>query len=234
MKKALRALILTVVVLGLVAAGGASLWLGRGVKLAVERFAPAIVGAPVTVGAVVLAPFSGAGTVTNLEIGNPPGFKGPFAVRVGSIEVKIRLSSLASDTVHVERIVVKEPQINYELGPGGSNLARLQKNAEGAKGKPSASQGGKSLEIGLLSVSGGQVGMTASALGEGAKLPLPDVQLRNLGGKGRSPADAAAEVLGAVSGSATRAVANIGGKALDAAASQVLGRLGGLLKGKKK
>ncbi len=199
-----------------------------------ERFAPGIVGAPVTVGSVMLAPLSGAGTITNLEIGNPPGFKGPFAVRVGSIEVKIKLASLASDTIRVERVVVKRPQINYELGSGGSNLARLQKNAAAAGGKPGPSQGGKSLEIGLLSVSGGEVGLAASALGAGAKLPLPDVQLRDLGGKGRSPADAAAEALSAISGSAAKAVSGLGSKVVDAAASQVLGRLGGMLKGKKK
>lgn len=232
MKKALRALILLVVVLGLVAAGAASLWLGRGVKLAVEKFGPGIVGAPVSVGAVVLAPFSGAGTITNLEIGNPPGFKGPYAVRVGSIEMKIKLASLAKDTVVVEKVIVKEPQINYELGPGGSNLARLQKNAEGAKGRPSPSQGGRSLQIGLLSVSGGRIGLAAAALGK-TELPLPDVKLTNLGGKGKSPADAAAEALSAITGSATRAVSNVGSKVVDAAASQVLGRLGGLLKGKK-
>ncbi|UPT75493.1 MAG: hypothetical protein M0D55_07390 [Elusimicrobiota bacterium] len=232
MKKGLRALFLLVLILGLVAAGAASLWLGRGVKLAVERFGPGIVGAPVTVGAVVLAPFSGVGTITNLEIGNPPGFKGPYALRVGSIEVKIKLATLARETVVVERVVIKEPRINYELGPGGSNLARLQKNAEGGKGKPAASQGGKSLEIGLLSVTGGQVGLSAAALGS-ATVALPDVRLSNLGGKGRSPADAAAEVLSAISGGAAKAVSNLGGKALETAASEVLGRLGGMLKGKK-
>ena len=47
--KALKAVILFVVVLGVIAVGAVSLWLGHGVKLAVERYGPDIVGAPVTV-----------------------------------------------------------------------------------------------------------------------------------------------------------------------------------------
>ncbi len=231
MKNGLRALFLLVVILGVIAAAAASMWLGRGVKLAVERFGPGIIGAPVTVGSVVLAPWSGRGAISNLVIGNPPGFKGDRALSVGAIDVKIKLSSLVTDTIVVESVVVRDPEIFYEMGSGGSNLARLQKNAEGGKGKPAPSQGGKSLLIRDLKVSGGQV--AATAMGAGVKMPLPPVQLSNLGGKGRSPADAVSEVLSALTGSAGKAISNIGGKALDAAASQVLGRLGGLLKGKK-
>lgn len=231
MKKALRALFLLIVILAVIAAAAASMWLGRGVKLAIERFGPGIIGAPVTIGSVVLAPWSGRGAISNLVIGNPPGFKGDRALSVGAVDVRIKLSSLVTDTIVVESVVVRDPEIFYELGPGGSNLARLQKNAEGGKGQPSASQGGKSLLIRDLKVSGGQVG--ASVAGAGVKAPLPAVELRDLGGKGRSPAEAVSEVLGAISGSAGKAVSNIGSKALNAATTQVLGRLGGLLKGKK-
>ena len=37
----------------------------------------------------------------------------------------------STSCVVVESVVVREPEILYELGSGGSNLARLQKNAEG-------------------------------------------------------------------------------------------------------
>ena len=232
--KGLRALLLMIVVLGLIAVGAASLWLGRGVKVAIERFGPEIVGAPVTIGAVVLTPWSGRGAITNLVIGNPPGFKGPHALSVGSVEVKIRLASLVTDTVVVESVVVREPEILYELGSGGSNIARLQHNAEAGKSKPAAAQGGKSMLIRELKISGGQIGVSAAPLGGSAvKIPLPGVQLSNLGGKGHSPAEAAAEVLGSLSASVSRAVTGLGTKALNSAASSVMGRLSGLLKGKK-
>ena len=231
--KAFRTALLFVVVLGVIAAGAASFWLGRGVKLAVERYAPGIVGAPVTVGAVMVAPWSGRGTVTNLIIGNPPGFNGAHALSVGSVEIDIKLSSLVTDTIVVESVVVRDPEVLFELGSSGNNLSRLQRNAEEAKAAGAdasgRSRGGKSLFIKDLIVTGGQVGLSVSALGaQGVKIPLPGVHLSNIGGKGRSPAEAASEVLGAIAASAGKAV---GPKVLDAAVSTFMGRLGGLLKG---
>ncbi len=237
--KAVKAALMFVVVLGMVAVGAMSLWLGRGIKLAVERYGPAIVGAPVTVGTVILTPWSGRGSISNLVIGNPPGFKGAHALSVGSVEVKLDLASLVADTIVVDSVVVREPEILYEMGGGGSNLSRLQRNAQGAKGKdaasPSPNGGGKSMFIKDLLVTGGQIGFSASALGtRGVKVALPAIRLSNLGGKGRSPADAAAEVLGVLASSAGRAVTGVGTKAISGAAEAVIGKLGGLFKGKGK
>lgn len=234
--KALRTLILFVLVIGLVAFGAASLWLGKGVKAAVEKFGPGIIGAPVTIDAVVLTPWSGKGMVKGLVIGNPPGFKGPYAVKVGAVELSLKLSSLTSDVIVVKRLAVKDPELAYEIGSAGSNVGKLQKNAEAASGGPSksapSSGPSKSLLIEELSITGGQVGVAAGPLG-GAKVPLPAVELHNLGGKGKTAAQTVAEALGGLTGAAQKAVSNIGGKALDAAASQVIGRLGGFLKGKR-
>ena len=231
MKRSLRALLLIILVLGLVAAGVASMWLGRGVKIAIERFAPGILGAPVSIGAVVLAPWSGRGAITNLVIGNPPGFKGAHALKVGSVEVQIKLSSLVTDMVVVESVNVREPEILYELSSNGSNLARLQRNAERGKGNPGAAQGGKSLLIRKLAIEGGQIAISETALSATAvKLSLPAIQMSNLGGKGRAPADAVVEVLSALGGSVGKVVSV---KALRAGASDVMGRLDGLFKRKK-
>lgn len=230
--KAIKAVVVLVAVLGVVAAGALSMRLGRAVKLALETFGPRIVGAPVTVGSVGLAPWSGKGMISNLVIGNPPGFSGAKALSVGSVEVKLRLSSLMTDTIVVESVVVRNPEIFYELAGGGSNIARLQRNAEGAQGKdaaaPKAEGGSKSLMIKDLLVSGGQVGLAAPALGAPAvRIPLPEVHLTNLGGKGRSPAQAVSETLAAIAGSAGQAASGAGAKALGDAAKSLLGGLFG-------
>jgi hypothetical protein len=230
MMKALKVVVLLAVVLGTIVVAAASQWLGRGVKAAVERYGPGIVGAPVTVGSVILAPWSGRGAVTNLVIGNPPGFKGSHALSVESIEISIKLSSLMSDTIVVESVVVREPDIRYEMGPNGSNLAQLQRSAEGAGGKPDPKKdGGKGLFIRDLTVSGGKVGLSSSLIGtQSMTVDMPEVKLSNLGGAGRSPAQAAGEALGAIAGAAGKAVGGIASKT----ASSLLGKLGGLLKGK--
>jgi hypothetical protein len=78
-----------------------------------------------------------------------------------------------------------------------------------------------------FSVTGGKVVLAATALsGRELGAALPDVHLTGLGGKGRSPADAAAQAFGAITGSAQGAVANIGGKAIDAARGAAASALG--------
>ena len=227
MMKALKAVLLFAVILGTIAVAAASHWLGRGVKAAIERYGPGIVGAPVTVGSVLLTPWSGRGAITNLVIGNPPGFKGPHALSVGSVEIAVKLSSLMTDTIVVESVVVREPDIRYELGPNGSNIALLQRSAERAGGKSDpAKDGGKGLLIRSLTVSGGKVGLAASVIGaQSVTVDMPEVKLSNLGGNGRSPAQAAAEALGGIAGAAGKAAGGIASKA----ASSLLGKLGGML-----
>lgn len=230
--KAFKALVVPGAVLVVIAAAAVSSRLGAGVKLAVERLGPGIVGAPVTVGGASLAPWSGRLTLTNLVVGNPPGFKGARALAVGLVDVRLQVSSLLTDTIVVESVTLREPEIDYELGAGGSNIARLQRNAEVARGKaPEAAPGkpskSKSLLVKDLLVTGGRVGV------QGVKIALPGVHLTNLGGKGRSPAQAVSETLSAVAASAARAASGAGTKALGDAARTVLGNLGGMFGGKK-
>jgi uncharacterized protein involved in outer membrane biogenesis len=226
MKKAYRAAFAAALVLLAIGVGVVSLSLGTIVKTAVTAAGPRMLGAPVELGLVTISPWSGRGTLRDLVIGNPEGFKSPRAVRVGAIEVTVKLSSLLTDTIVVESLAVREPELTWEIGQGGSNLTRLQENAQAAAAKfgggssPAAaapSKPGKSLLIMDFTVTGGKVGLSANAFGgEGLSAPLPDVHLTNLGGKGRSPAEAAAEAFRAITNSAQGAVAGIGSKAIDA------------------
>lgn len=242
MKKAMSAAIAAALVLLMIALGVVALSLGRIVKSAVETAGPRLLGAPVTLGSVSISPLSGRGTLRGLVIGNPPGFKSPHAVRVGSAEVVLKLSSLLSDTVVVESLIVRDPELIWEIGPDGSNLTKLSRNAETAAdkfggGKKSASpeggaqRKGKSLLIRDFSVAGGKVGLSATTLGgQGLSAPLPAVHLTNLGGPGRSPAEVAAEAFGAITRAAQGAASNAGGKAIDAARGAALKALDSFLK----
>jgi hypothetical protein len=236
MKKAFQAAVGAGLVLLTIGIGVVSMSLGKIVKSAVEAAGPRLLGAPVTAGLVTIAPWSGRGTLRSLVIGNPAGFKSPQAVRVGSVEVDVKLSSLLTDTIVVERVAVREPELTWELGQGGSNLTKLQRNAEASAEKyggapapaTASSKKGKSLLIKEFSVTGGKVALSATALGgQGLSAALPEVHLTNLGGEGRSPAEVAAQAMRAVTGSAQGAVGGLGGKTLD----QVRSALGSFLKG---
>ena len=243
MKNAFSAAIAAALVLLMVGLGVLSMSLGRIVKSAVEAAGPRVLGAPVTLGLVAISPWSGSGTLRGLVIGNPDGFKSPHAVSVRAVEVEVKLSSLLTDTIVVERVAVREPELIWEIGEGGSNLTKLSRNAqesaeklgggkkEAAAPESGAAKKGKSLLIRDFSVTGGNVGLSATALGgQGLSAPLPDVHLTNLGGPGRSPAQVAAQAFGAITASAQGAVSNVGGKAIDAARGAAMKALGNFLK----
>lgn len=239
MKKAFRAVIAVLLVLLVVCVGLVSVSLGRIVKSAMETAGPRVLGAPVALSSVTLAPWSGRGSVHGLVLGNPPGFSGAHAVKFGEVSVTIRLSSLMTDLIVVDRIVVREPEISYEMGITGSNLSRLQKNAEAsASGLPAGgdktaggAKAGRSILIKEFLLTGARVHLTAPDLrGEELAVLLPDVRLTDLGGKGKSPADAAAQVLRELTASASKSVST---QSIGAAVGAASKALGGLFKGGK-
>src|SRR5690606_27466566 len=71
-----------------VAAGG--LWwawnsLDFVVKAAIEHYGPRALGVPVAVREVRISTADGRGTIRGLEVGNPPGYSAPRALRAGTI-----------------------------------------------------------------------------------------------------------------------------------------------------
>ena len=247
MKKAISATIAAALVLLAVGAGVVSLSLGKIVKTAIEAAGPRLLGAPVSLGLVTISPLSGRGTLRGLVIGNPAGFKSPHAASVDSVEVEIRVRSLLTHTIVVERLAVREPELIWEIGQGGSNLTRLQRNAqeaavryggEGSQGPRNLAapeKKGKSLLIQDFSVTGGRVGLSATAFGgQGLNAALPDVHLTDLGGEGRSPAQVAAQAFRAITSSAQGAVSNLGGKTLDQVRSEVSAALTSFFKRQRK
>ena len=63
------------------------------VKNAIETIGPQYLGAPVLVKEVDIPLQEGRGTLTNLEIGNPAGYEGPYALRVGTVSVTSEIRS---------------------------------------------------------------------------------------------------------------------------------------------
>jgi len=242
LNKVISAGIAAALVLFMILLGVVSMSLGGLVKSAVESAGPRVLGAPVTIGSVTISPLSGRGTLRDLVIGNPAGFSTPRAISVGAVEIELKLSSLMSNMIVVNRLAVRDPELVWEIGQGSSNIARLEGNAQEAAAKlgagksapsPKASPAakGKSLLIRDFSVSGGKVGLAATALGgQGLSAPLPAVHLTDLGGPGRSPAEAAAQAFTALTHAAQGAASDIGGKALDSARGAAMKALGELFR----
>lgn len=195
------------------------------IEAAVEKFGSEATQTRVTLNDVDISPTSGAGILSGLFVGNPKGYKTKSAFELGSISVKIDISTITSDVVVIKEIVITKPVVTYELGPGGNNIDVIKKNvnayagAERKQKKGQSSDGaGKKLIIEHLYIRGGVVNVSSAML-KGKKLSsgLPTIHLRNIGKKkgGASPAEIVEKVIGSMSRGVTKAVGSLGiGKAL--------------------
>ncbi len=217
-----------VIVLVLIVGGLVFLYLSlnRFIRSAVETYGPQVTKSDVKLGSVNVSPLSGNASLSNLIVGNPQGFKTPSAFTLGAMSVSLDVRSLLSDTVAIREIVISAPEITYELGPGGSNLAALQKNVEaytgaGAKsgsGTPQAQGAGKKVIIDRLRVEKSKLNISVGVplQAQSTTVALPDIEMRDIGkkGQGASMADVVEKILEEVNRNAAKAVANVDVKGL--------------------
>jgi hypothetical protein len=189
--------------------------LGSIVKNAVESRAPAMLGAPVSIGLVTLSPFTGKCIVRGLKVGNPEGFRSASAIEVGEIRVSLDVRSLfGRGRILIRQIDVDAPKITLETGLGGTNLQQLQRNLEAAAPN-GPDTGGKAqlpprkIEIALFRLTGAQATAVVPQMQSAplAAVTLPTVELKGIGAQngGASESEAARQILSAVTQSALSA-----------------------------
>lgn len=193
-------------VLGLAGAGLVALLhsLDHVVKAAIEHVGPDVLGVPVRVREVALSAADGRGTLRGIEIGNPPGYAAPRALRAATLTVGLDPASLASDVVTIHDIHVLGPEIAYELREGTNNLDTIRRSIEayvkraggeaGGRSAGAAKAPGRRYVIGRIVLKDAKVTMTGPLLKAGAiTFRLPDLELRDVGRRagGVSAAEAA-------------------------------------------
>ncbi len=194
MKKALYALLAVVVV----AAAGA--WLAYNsldvlVAWTLEHYGPDVTGTAVHVAEVKISPRDGRGHVRGLELGNPPGFGAPRALRLAMVRVELDPATITADVVHVRELVLDGAEVTYERGSKVTNLDVIQerisayvKRLQATENTGSTPTGDKPRSarrrviVGRLVIRGVHVTMTNSALkGQGLGFDLPDLELSDVG-----------------------------------------------------
>jgi hypothetical protein len=190
MKKLALILVIVVAILA-----GAAYWalhsLDLIVRVAIEHYAPEVLGVPVKLRGIDLSATDGRGALRGLDIGNPAGFDAPYAARVGEIRVALDPATATGALVHIRELTVSAPAITYERSDHGTNLEAIQKNIRryiDRSGGPSqsrpaeAAHGKRKFVIDDLAIEGGRVTMTSPGLrGQGIQFELPDIHLRNVG-----------------------------------------------------
>ena len=214
-----------VLVVLVLAAGGAAWWLyqslDRVVASAIRTYAPPMVGVSVQLEGVKIQPAEGLASLNGLVLGNPKGFETPRAFAVQQIRMQLDVATLTQDLIAVREIRIDQPELTYEHASGGSNLEVIQRQVEAyiAAASSSAShakdpadgQGpGKKLTIDHFIVQGAKAHVSANVLkGRAVSVPLADIHLVDMGKNtnGITPAEAARQVVNAITQNATKAVA---------------------------
>lgn len=129
-------------------------------------------------------------TVRGIEIKNPEGFKEANALVIKKI--KIAADSLAGDTIVFSDVAIEGMEVTYELAGAKTNLGELQKSlkrpGQRIQGEAKAQTPSKDVVINKLEITDGRLIPALSIGGKGASapVPLPDISMSNVGGKGRS------------------------------------------------
>ena len=182
MKKLAAALLVVVAIIG-----GAVFWLSGNldglITSAIAKYGSAMTQAKVSVDEVKIAPVDGKGTLGNLVIGNPAGFRTPHAIKVGRIDVDIDIASVARDVIVIRRIAIIAPEVNYELGSAMTNFDAIQKNIASYLGSAdNKKKGGTRLIVEELTIRQAKAQASAALMGnKTVSAVLPDITLRNLG-----------------------------------------------------
>lgn len=191
-----------------------TVWLKPLIRKGVETYGPDIVDAELKVDEVTIGPYRGLADIKGLVVGNPEGFKEPTAIDAKSVEVRLRLRSLLTDTVVIKEILIEEPVITYEKGQGSDNLRHLQKNAmEWAKSLSSGdSESSKKVVIERFRVRNGTLRVKLPGL-PAVPVRLADIERRNIGGESSDVMNfgqATEDLLGSLHLNASDAVAKAG------------------------
>jgi len=217
MKKILIRGSIVVVILIVVAIFAVGMFLDGAIKKGVETVGPKLVKVDVKLDAVSLSILSGSGSVKGLVVGNPEGYKTPHAINVGHASLAVSPGSLLSDKIVIKSVRVDAAEITFEGGLGGNNLSKILDNVTaatgggGAKTEPDAPKDeapGKKLQVNDFLVTGAKVNVSLTGMGgKSVTVPLPDIQLTNLGDgpNGITAAELMKEVLGKVIPAAIKA-----------------------------
>lgn len=233
-----------VVALALITYVGLQFFLGSAVKTGVNRYGPHLTRTEVQLASASISPFSGAGTLTGLYVGNPAGWSADKAFSFGEVHIDMEPFSVMSDHVVINELVVERPEFVYETRLVASNIGEILENIEQAIGgkRPEAApqQDGEPVkfEVKHFLMQNGRV--TVGVGTNAVTLPLPAVELHNLGtNEGGITADQLAaaimrSVTTSVVGAATKSAGKIGteiGTELGGAAAETIKKTAEELKG---
>ena len=194
------------------------------VKAAVEEGGSRVTQVQVQLDRASIDITNARGGLFGLTVANPPGFKTQRALKFGAIGLELGSGSTTSLLI-IDKVVIDNPEITYEIGAKSTNVDVLKKNIDGfIASTPKAAQSGGSSSSGTgasgqdsaapkliirdLYINGGKVNVSASLmLGKTLTAKLDDIHLKDIGKKsgGATAGEVAVQIVNAISKNANEA-----------------------------
>ena len=179
----IKKLLIALVLLLVLAVGATFLYLDSIVTSGIEVVGSDVLDTEVTVASVSISPLNGSGSISGLEIRNPEGFDAEYIFQLEQVEVNLNTSSLFSDVIEIESVVITQPQITYETRITTDNVRALMENLgggdTGADSPAADPEGGKEIIIREFRMLDPQLNLVAAVVT--APVGLPDIELNDIG-----------------------------------------------------
>jgi hypothetical protein len=196
--KILRNLVILIFLLVAVAVGVVMVMGESLVAEGIEQTGPAITRTSVKVGNVSIGPIRGRAGIDNVTIGNPAGFKEPFALSMGKISTELDVRSLFTDLIVIHEVELVNSEIIFENAAAGQNLAIINENVQSYVG-PTTEDAATPTKFVIedFKLIGARIKITGLGVESlNQEITLPDLHLTGIGQKdnGVSAADAAKQI----------------------------------------
>ena len=185
MKKLIRVVCGLVVVL-LVLAVGAVVYIDSIAKTAIERGATYALGVDTTLGSADVKLLSGAFAMRDLTIANPKGFESPFFTHLGQGDVEVALTTLRQETVELPTLTLTDLEMYLEKKEGKANYDVILENLKRFESQEKAQDdgGGKKYIIDEVVIKNIMVHVQLLPLGGSLTkldVPIDEIRLENVG-----------------------------------------------------
>jgi hypothetical protein len=238
-KKLIETIILVVIILVALLLLGFELFGEHIIKTGIEAAGTKALKVGVAIDDLDLSIYKGQVRIRGLAVDNPAGYEQKYLLKLGTGEVKTRMTSLMSDTVQIESILLDEISLSIEQKGLSNNLQDILKSLPKAEpGEPKEEAGkklGKNLVVKDLKITNTTVKvklLPVQILPGGTDtvtLKLDPIEMKNLGSEDKmTTAKLASKVLVAIAQGVAKQGAGILPEDLLGSIQETLGNLGDL------
>lgn len=209
MKKTIKWILLSLVLLVIIGIGIIWFYLNGIVKHTVESQATASLNLPTTLDSASVSLFGGKFGLNDLQIASPPGFTADRMFKLGGVNVEVNYSDVKQQPIKIAKINIDKPRLVVEQQNGKFNFQSLMDQQ--SKAPPKEDGEPIKLIINELNLTGAEVVLKPGIPGfeKDIVIPVPSLNLKAIGtADGNQNGVAIKQVVGEVVTALTAAASN--------------------------